>query len=70
MAKESRNKGEGGRKVSFWKGVKSEYSKIIWTDKKTLGRQTAAVVIISAIVCAMITLVDSLGLQIMELLMR
>ena len=58
------------KKNSFWKGLKAEFSKITWTDRKTLGKQTGAVVVISAVVCVMITLIDSLGLQMMELLMR
>lgn len=58
------------KKESWTKGLKAEWNKIIWTDRKTLGRQTVAVVSISAIVCLMITLVDSLGLQIMELIIR
>ena len=58
------------RKDSFWKGLKAEWKKIVWTDRNTLGKQTVAVVSISAIVCLMITLVDSLGLQIMQLIIR
>ena len=55
---------------SFTKGLKAEWNKIVWTDKKTLVRQTIAVVVISVIVCLLITLADSLGLQIMELIVR
>ena len=57
-------------KTSFSKGLKAEWDKIIWTDRKTLIRQTIAVVVISVIVCLLITVADSLGLQIMELLMK
>ena len=38
--------------------------------KKTLGKQTAAVVVISAIVCGLITLADSVGLQLIELIIK
>lgn len=31
-------------KKSFWKGLKAEYKKIIWPDKATLQKQTAAVI--------------------------
>ena len=55
---------------SFWKGLKAEFRKIIWPDRKKLGKQTAAVVAISAIICAMITIIDSLGLQLIELIIR
>ena len=57
-------------KTSFWKGLKAEFRKIIWPDRKKLGKQTAAVVAISAIICAMITIIDSLGLQLIELIIR
>lgn len=68
--KKAGNKKADARKDSWIKGLKAEWKKIIWTDRKTLGRQTVAVVSISAIVCLMITLIDSLGLQIMELIIR
>ncbi len=68
--KKADKKKSEGKKDSWTKGLKAEWNKIIWTDRKTLGRQTVAVVSISAIVCLMITLVDSLGLQIMELIIR
>lgn len=31
-------------KKSFWKGLKAEYKKIIWPEKATLQKQTAAVI--------------------------
>ena len=55
---------------SWWKGLKSEFGKIVWPDKKTLVKQTIAVVVISIIVCLLITLVDSLGLRIMQLIVK
>ncbi|MCR4750892.1 MAG: preprotein translocase subunit SecE [Eubacterium sp.] len=55
---------------SFTKGLKAEWNKIVWTDKKTLVRQTIAVVVISVIVCLLITLADNLGIQFMQLLMK
>ena len=57
-------------KSSFFKGLRAEWGKIIWTDRKTLVRQTIAVVVISVIVCLLITLADNLGLQFMELIMK
>lgn len=55
---------------SFTKGLKAEWGKIVWTDRKSLIKQTIAVVVISIIVCLLITLADSLGLQIMEWIMK
>ena len=65
-AKKARTKKKG----SWSKGLKTEWDKIVWTDKKTLGKQTAAVVVISAIVCGLITLADSVGLQLIELIIK
>ncbi len=57
-------------KKSWSKGLKAEFDKIIWTDRKTLGKQTAAVVIISAVICVLITLVDSASLQLIEMIIK
>ena len=47
-------------KPSFFKGVKSEFKKIVWPDRLTICKQTAAVVVISAVLGALIKLVDML----------
>lgn len=47
---------------SFWKGVRAEFSKIIWPTKEVLTRQTIAVVTITIITSAIIALIDR-GLQ-------
>ena len=57
-------------KKSWAKGLKTEFDKIIWTDRKTLVRQTAAVVVISAVICVLITLVDSASLQLVETIIK
>lgn len=44
----------------FWKGIKSEFSKIIWPDRPTLLKQSVAVVIISVITGALIAIIDRL----------
>ena len=35
---------EKAQKKSFWKGLEAEYKKIIWPDKETLQKETAAVI--------------------------
>ena len=35
---------EKAQKKSFWKGLEAEYKKIIWPDKETLQKVTAAVI--------------------------
>ena len=56
-------------KVGFWKRVKAEFKKIIWTDRPTLIKQTIAVIIISAIICVIISIVDSVALQLIQLIL-
>ncbi len=49
---------EKAQKPSFFKGVKSEMKKITWPDKQSLLRQSVAVVCISVVVGAVITVLD------------
>ena len=67
---ETKKKNAQKTQSSFSKGLIAEWSKIVWTDKKTLVKQTIAVVVISVIICLLITLADNLGLQAMELIMK
>lgn len=48
--------------VKFWNGVKAEFKKITWPDKDDLLKQSVAVVIISVVVGAIITVLD-FGMQ-------
>ena len=46
-------------KVStFFKGVKAEFNKIIWPTREDIIKQTTAVVVVSAITCALIAVLD------------
>ena len=58
------------KKKGFFKQLKAEYKKIVWTDKKTLGKQTVAVIVIAAIMCVLITLVDSGALAVVQTLVK
>ena len=51
-------KTEKAKKTSWFKGLKAEFKKIIWPDKKTLAKQTVAVTICSVILGAVIAVVD------------
>ena len=51
-------KTEKAKKTSWFKGLKAEFKKIIWPDKKTLARQTTAVVAVSVILGALIAVID------------
>ncbi len=48
--------------VKFWNGVKAEFKKIVWPDKEDLLKQSVAVVIISVVIGAIITVLD-FGMQ-------
>jgi len=45
-------------KKSFFKGVKSEFSKIIWPSRDSLVKETVAVVVISVVLGIIIAIVD------------
>ena len=45
-------------KKSWVKGLQAEFKKVIWPDKKTLARQTTAVVAVSVILGALIAVID------------
>ena len=49
-------------KKSWFEGLKAEFGKIIWLDKKSLGKQTVAVVVVSVILGVIIALLD-FGIQ-------
>ncbi len=59
---ETKTKSAGSKGSSFWNGVKSEFSKIIWPTKEKLTRQSVAVVVITVITAALIAVLDR-GLQ-------
>ena len=48
------------QKKSWFKGLKTEFRKIVWPDKNTLAKQTTAVVAASALLRAQISVVDAL----------
>lgn len=56
------NTNEKAPKKSFFKGIKSEFKKIIWPDKEYLAKQSAAVVVISVVLGIVISIID-LGIK-------
>ena len=58
------------QKKSWFKGVKAEFKKIIWPDKKTLAKQTAAVVTVSVALGAIISVIDFIVQNGIDLLVR
>ena len=49
---------EKAKKSSWFKGLKAEFKKIIWPDKKSLTRQTTAVIAVSVVMGLVIALMD------------
>ena len=54
------NSNEKVLKRSFFKGLKSEFKKVIWPDKTTLAKQSVAVVIAMLILGIIIAVLDVL----------
>ena len=51
---------EKKQKKSWFKGLKAEFKKIIWPDRKTLGKQIVAVIVCSLILGGIIAIIDAL----------
>ena len=45
-------------KKSWFKGLKTEFSKIIWPDQKSLTKETIAVLVVSVLLGVIISVVD------------
>ena len=45
-------------KASFVKGLKAEFKKIVWPDQETVAKQSAAVVVITVLLGAVIAILD------------
>ena len=58
------------QKKSWFKGLQAEFKKVIWPDKRTLARQTTAVVAVSLILGALIAIIDAILQFGLELLVR
>ena len=51
-------KKEKAKKTSWFKGLKAEFKKIIWPDRKSLTKETVAVVAASVLLGVIISVVD------------
>ena len=58
MSEETRELSLGQKIKRFFKGVKSEYSKIIFPSRETLRKQTVAVIIVAVFLAAIIAAMD------------
>ena len=48
------------QKTRWFKGLQAEFKKVIWPDRKTLIRQTTAVVSVSVVLGAVIAVIDAI----------
>ncbi len=51
-------KKEKAPKKNWWKGLKSEFKKIIWPDRLAVAKKTTAVIVISIILGCIIKVLD------------
>lgn len=58
------------KKNSFAAGLKTEWNKIVWLPKERVGKQVGAVVVISAILAFLMTLIDNGALALVQLVMK
>ena len=58
------------KKTSKFKALQSEFKKIVWPDKMTLAKQTAAVVSVSVILGGIIAVIDALVKYGIDILVR
>ena len=57
MAEQNNNVAQKGK--GWFKGLKSEFKKIVWESREDVTRQTIAVVLISLVLGLIITLIDT-----------
>ena len=57
-------------KKSFFKGVKAEFGKIKWTNKRDLLKQTLLVIVITLFLGVLISGIDSVVLEGLNLLLK
>ena len=58
------------QKKSWFKGLNREFKKIVWPDKMTVAKETAAVVSVSVVLGTIIALVDFFAQYGVDLLIK
>ena len=66
--KAKKAKKEKKKKKTWFKGLKAEFKKITWPDRKTLVKQTIAVLTCSVLLGALIAIVDALIQHVIKLI--
>lgn len=57
-------------KKNWFKGLKAEFKKIIWPDRTTLAKQSAATVAVTVVVAVLIAIIDFIVKYGVDLLVR
>jgi preprotein translocase subunit SecE len=58
MSTKNKKEESKGSKSGFFQDVKTEFKKIIWPDRDTLGRQLLAVVCVTVVMGVLIAVID------------
>ena len=59
MGETTNSTAEKAPKRSWFKGLKSEFMKIVWPDKESLAKQSVAVIAVTIILGAIIFVLDA-----------
>ncbi len=59
LKKEAPEKKPEKKKGSFFKGVKSEFKKIVWPSKATVAKETGAVIFFGVVLGVLIAIIDA-----------
>ncbi len=59
MGETTKSTAEKAPKRSWFKGLKSEFKKIVWPDKEHLAKQSVAVIAVTIILGAIIFVIDT-----------
>ncbi|MDO5135016.1 MAG: preprotein translocase subunit SecE [Eubacteriales bacterium] len=71
MQEMEKSAGKGkSQKKNWFQGVKTEFSKIVWTDRDTLIKQTVVVVIVTILLGVVISVMDAGILEGINLLLK
>lgn len=65
-----KSKTDKAQKKSWFKGLKAEFKKIIWPDKKTLAKETTSVVVVSVFLAGIISVIDIIVKYGIDILIR
>lgn len=67
---ETANTVEKAPKKSWFKGLSSEFKKIIWPDKESLTKQSMAVIVTTVIIGVIVSILDSVVKYGIDLLIK